>query len=169
VSARDQEVLDHVLRDLIADTTSRSPVARRGVPPKELLVSSTSANWPITIEQVLQQVTAEAWAALPAEARPELHAAAADLVANSTPGFVGFECTDRRIMPFRAGDAGDTSGRTSSDRPIHAWPPGFSAEGTLAVVRLSIPRGRHSVTATYVLSRRSQRWAILVREYADRL
>lgn len=168
VTSRDQEVLDHVLRDLIADTTDRSPVAMRGKPPERLSVASCSASWPITIEQVLHRQDVETWAQLPEDALPELQLAAADLVARSTPGFVGFESTDWRMTSVRDADANSAALRTRAGRPIRAWPPGFSADGTLAVVRLSIPWSRHSATATYVLSSEEQPWAILVRQYAIR-
>ena len=52
------------------------------------------------------------------------------------------------------------------DRPIQAWPPGYSNDKRVALVRLSIPWSIHSAVATYLLSKTSSGWIAVRRDLA---
>jgi hypothetical protein len=54
---------------------------------------------------------------------------------------------------------------TRYDRPIQAWPPGYSRDKSLCIVRLVIPWSMHHADATYLLVQRKARWVVLVRQF----
>ena len=51
------------------------------------------------------------------------------------------------------------------DRPLHAWPPGYSADGQYAIVFLSIPWSMHHADGTYLLARDGEVWRVVLRQF----
>jgi hypothetical protein len=165
IAPRDQDVLDVVLGDLLSFAAGHSPVSERGRPPKSLAFSSRSANWPISVESVLYRHEPEPWQRLPATALPQLQVAAEDLVERTARGgFSSFKSTNHRVT-VRAPADKETTGEALYDRFIQAWPPGYSPDGSLAVVCLTLPWSIHSATATYVLTKSATGWAVVVRQF----
>ena len=162
----DHEVLDLVLGDLLSKASEESLVSAHGGPPGRLTISSRSATQPITMENVLYRHEREPWRNLTEASLPQLREAAASLVSRvESGGFSGFQSSDLRVSVREPLDHQAESPEALFDRPIEAWPPGYSSDGVLAVVCLSIPWSIHSSTATYVLVKSSRRWTIVVRQF----
>ena len=48
---------------------------------------------------------------------------------------------------------------------VQAWPPGYSNDGTYAIVSLSLTRGHHGSTGLYVLHRNDGEWEVVYRKF----
>ena len=51
------------------------------------------------------------------------------------------------------------------ERPIRAWPPGYTRGGRYAIVFLSIPWSMHHADGTYLLERDGNGWKVLLRQF----
>jgi len=141
ISALDQAVLDAVLADLATYGGTDSPVAFRGAVAHPLEVAPDSADWPVTVAAVLHRHEPRLWRAFPGSDEAALAEAAADLVSRTTrhAGFAGFRSPNPHVQV--SGTKSTPKPRYSflATRPIKAWPPGYSLDQRLAVVRMSIP------------------------------
>jgi hypothetical protein len=168
IAARDQEVLDVVLSDLFSYVAEDSPVAIRGAAPLHLSIAPASVDWPGSIEAVLCQGEAGKWKQLSRTQRAALRQAAAHLVSRveRKRGFRDFKSHDARVQIYQQPPAGEEqSVEHWFNRPILASPPGFSTDGSLGIVVLSIPKDIHSASATYVLERAGSGWSIVMRQF----
>jgi hypothetical protein len=162
VLASDQEVLDVVLRDLLSIDSGETPLSVRGMPPEKLLVRSRTAMSRVDEDNVLYRYQADAWHRLSAAEEPRLRAAARNLVERARAGGVAIWSADERVVLVEP-DTGKPKGLV--DRPLVVLSPGFSPEGSLAVVRMTIPWSIHHATATYVLRCGATGWAVVVRQF----
>ncbi len=165
LTERDQLVLDRVLRDLLSAESGKTPVSIRGAPPETLSVASSSLSRTFKVFHLYLRHHSDAWSALPTTSDAALRAAADDLVARAAAGFSNFVSTDPRVTMVSESDLTSTGVHRFADRPIRAWPPGYSPDGSLAVVFLNIPWSMHSTSTTYVLALDSSGWNVVVRQF----
>jgi hypothetical protein len=155
--AVDQSILDAALARLLSDRGRGSALALRA--SKQLTVAPESADWPITVERVLQECDSSPRHLEPSQLS-RLREAADDLVSR-----VGRKAG---FSSFRSGIPGVKEPaqlrETDFEGPVVAWPPGYSRDGSLGIVRLSIPWSIHSADATYIFVKRTGRWALLARD-----
>ncbi len=158
-SIDDQQVLECALADLVRYSGKDWPGA------EPLSVAAEAVDWSVTVDEVLYRHDEESWRDLSSAEETALAQAAADLVSRTTleKGGVRFQSQHSRL------NVGDTATspepRYGESRPIHLWPPGFTADRRLVVVRMSIPTGWHHANATYVLARQGTGWTIRVRQF----
>jgi hypothetical protein len=166
-SASDQEVLEFALADLASYSGEDSPVVVRRTVTTPLEVAPDSADWPLTIDEVLHRHDASYWTAFPPADEAALAQAAADLVSRtkSRGGFSGFRSRESRVKVADANAGPKERYEFPETRSIRVWPPGFSSDRRLAVVRMSIPWSIHHAEATYVLGKRQGNWALQVRQF----
>lgn len=166
LSSRDRTVLNVVLEDLLTYSGDDSPVKTVKGPPDKLFFSPDAEEWPQTVEQVLYRHTKEPWEKLTQQQLTLAQEAAGNLADRSKGHdfFTGFEPVDARVHLVPKKKPAE-SVENIYNRPIKAWSPGFSSNGTLAVVRLSIPWSIHSADGTYVLIREGDAWSILLRQF----
>src|SRR5699024_9895044 len=91
--------------------------------------------------------------------------AAEDIVRRNyaAEGFKPFQPRDPRV---RLDDGAPALGRNIRfDRPVRAWPPGYSANVEFAIVFLSIPSSMHHADATYLLARDGDGWRVVLRQF----
>ena len=167
VSALDQEVLEFALADLATYSGKDSPVVVQGAVAVPLETAPHSADWPVTVEDVLYRHDAKYWKAFPPSDEAALAQAAADLVSRTTGGggFSGFRSGDSRVKVVEPNATPQPPYQFLATRPIRVWPPGFSGDRRLAVVRMSIPWSIHHANATYVLAKRQGNWVLQVRQF----
>ena len=158
----DFSALNFVLQDLLTYSGDDSPVLIKDSPPNELIFAPNAATWPQTVDAVLYRQEEKPWARLTAAQQILVQEAASNLVmrANSTNSFASFKPVDSRIRLFTDETTPDVFGR-----PIRAWPPGYSDDNSIAVVRLSIPWSIHHADGTYILARSDTGWTILLRQF----
>jgi hypothetical protein len=158
----DQQVIEAALADLL--TLSDSPVAMRKAPPAELRFAAEAATYPVKTDQILMQRDKEQWAALSREQMDAATEAAKDLVRRheAKATFAPFTPSDPRVKA-------ETQPRPTTigsiyERPIQAWPPGYTRDGRYAIVFLSIPWSMHHADGTYLLEREGSGWKVLLRQ-----
>lgn len=168
----DGAVLEAALKDLLADPAS--PLEPRVAERQQILVSTEASNRVPSSEDILLKYDMEQWKKL-SPAQLELAQMAAKDVARrarSKERFQGFAPKDPRIVQFTQADEEkaerekDPVKRLRRPQVFRAYPPGYSADGTLAVVYLAYPwsGGFHSGVATYVLARRGKAWDVLMHQ-----
>ena len=133
----DTSVLNVVLNDLLTYTGDDSPVAAKGNPPNELLFDPESATYAQTRDEVMFECREEPWRNLTPVQLDSASQAASDLVKRieSKDLTENFQSSDKRISTDAAKDG--------FDRPIRSWPPGFSADNRISIVRMVIPWSMH--------------------------
>lgn len=166
----DQEVMQVVLGDLLASTDS--PLARRDSPPAEIRLAAQPAKYPRTVATILLRHDKKQWAALSPHELTAATEAAEALVRRHQRGddFGPLKPIDPRIKiepdPTTAPAATANADRAVFGRPVHVYPPGYSSDGSFAVVALSIPWSIHHADATYILARDEQGgWRIILRQF----
>ena len=160
---RDHVVIEVALADLLA--LPESPLASRKVPPAEIKFAPRATTYPVKATRILMRRDKEKWAALSKEQLDGASEAAEEIVRRNyaADGFKPFEPRDPRV---RLDDGAPTPGRNLRfDRPVSAWPPGYSADGNHAIVFLSIPWSMHHADATYLLARDGDGWRIVLRQF----
>jgi hypothetical protein len=163
----DEDVLDAALADLATYVGEDSPVAFRGVVAAPLLVARDAADWPVTEAALLDRHEFKAWQAFPRSEEAALAQAAQNLVSRTTrhAGFGVFRSDNPRIQIFAPESAPKPKYSFLAARPIRMWPPGYSADNRIAIVRMSIPWSIHHADGTFVLANRQGAWSVLVREF----
>ena len=164
IDAVDQQLVDLVLGDLLSAEAGETPLSQKGKPPAMLLVSSRSAGWATSLDDVLSRHDPAAWSDFPASLEASLRQAAQQVVERVPVGFDGFWSADERVKTIEPA-AEPVKWSRSDRRPIRVWPPGHSADGALAIVCLTIPWSMHSSRGTYVLQQTESGWTVLVRHF----
>lgn len=167
---RDQAVIEAALADLL--TLTDSPlVMQRGTPPAEIRFAERPAPYRVTEQAITQQHEKEKWAALSERDVDAVTEAAREVVRRheNGEGFKPFRPRDPRVKieadPTTTTTTPATRRSRFDDRPVRAWPPGYTAEGQYAVVFLTIPWSMHSAETTYLLKRDGNGWRILLRQF----
>jgi len=158
VAVLDSEVLATVLDDL---------------PPtdhdaKLTTFARKAASYPQTVEDVLFRYEKERWTKLTDGQIKAFNEAAKQLVGRIKDAVV-FEKfnsqTERiRILEVEADESGQPSDRGRDNRPVQAWPPGYSNDQRFAVVRLVVPWSIHHADVTYLLAYEDGKWTVCLRQ-----
>ena len=162
---RDHVVIEAVLADLLA--AKESPVAVRGQAPTEIRFAEKAATYPVTAQGILLRHDKEKWAALSPTELDAATEAANEIVRRhaSSDGFKPFVPRDARVN-VQAEPTTQSARSSVLERPVQAWPPGFTADGRYAIVFLSIPWSMHHANATYLLQRGGgDGWRIVLRQF----
>ena len=160
---RDHAVIEIALADLLA--LPDSPLASRKVPPAEIKFTPRATSYPVKVTRILMRRDKEKWAALSKDQLDGASEAAEDVARRNyaADGFKPFQPRDPRV---RLDDGAPAPGRNLRfDRPVSAWPPGYSADGDYAIVFLSIPWSMHHADATYLLTRDGDGWRVVLRQF----
>ena len=164
-TAQDNDVLNVALSDLLAYGGQDSPLTTATGPPEKIRFAAEPEPSPQTEEQALRQYPEEPWKKLSAEQMSKAREAAQNLHARTGEhdAFVSFQPAKPgiEVVPH----VQKTTVENIYVRPIRAWRPGYSADGTVAIVRLSIPWSIHSADGTYILSKNGGSWALLLRQF----
>jgi len=157
----DREVVATVLEDLATYRGKDSPID--GIfSPNPLTLHAVPARYPRTVESVLVRYNPARWKALSVQDASAAQEAAEDLVRRIAANEEIFAAGSKHVPLYAGADAKAEPFRKS---PIEAWLPGYSKDGTLAIVALAIPWSIHGCSATYVLARGDRRWAVRVRDF----
>jgi hypothetical protein len=162
----DHQVLDAVLADLLA--SSKSPLAVRDAPPTEIRLAPNPPRYPIKVEGVLMRHDEQAWAALTPEQLAAAKEAADALIQRHQAGetFAPYRPADARVkIETEKPTAAPSTPLSRFDRPVQAYPPGFTADGKFAAVALSVPWSMHHADATYLLARDGDGWKVVLRQF----
>jgi hypothetical protein len=166
--ADDQRVLVAALRDLTTEAGDESPVAFRGAVRAPLQVSSELTTRAVTVEQILEGRDSEEWRAVSKSNGGRLVQAANDLILRISrrEDFIPFHSDSSRLEIRRP-----TQARSDDmfDRSTTMWPPGYSADRQIAIVRMSIPWSVHECIGTFLLERRQDDWLVIARAFRYRL
>lgn len=169
VDVLDAEVVAVVLDDLLTFAGDDSPVAVRGSPPNKILFAAKPARYPETVDQVLYQHKKKLWLTLTAGQTTAAREAAENLVKRlqNRDDSAEFKTKDKRIRIHveREPQSQEESDRSMFERPIQAWPPGYSTDRRFAIVRLVIPWSIHHAEGTYLLSEENGKWTVLLRQF----
>jgi len=166
LEAEDQRVLNTVLNDLLTYREKDSPILTEHDSPTNLLFVPAAVTWPLTMEQVLYRQDATSWHQLDGEYAQPIREAASNLVSRvgRADSFRKFHPSDKRVQLFDD----DSNLGLLDRRPIRAWLPGYSLNGSIVLVRLTIPWSIHVAEGTYVLRRGDGKWTILLRQFVFR-
>ena len=160
--AFDHSILNIVLEDLLSYTSPDSPVLDAGASPKTLHFDPAPAIWPRTIDAVLYQKAGVQWSDLQRENEKHIAEAASNLVARITTPTSGepYIPANPRIQLLS-----EASQYTTWVRPIRAYRPGYSLDGSIAISLVVIPWGNHHADGTYILFRAEESWRIALRQF----
>lgn len=167
----DHGVLMAVLLDLLGDAGKDSPLEMFGGPPPKIAFSNAAVESAPSLEDVLRHVDE-------VDLGDAGHLSNEQLArAKEAAAMLGERCRARRpFAPIVSRDGrirvrNQDSPIRSDDpfdhvRPVEAWPPGYTADGRLAVVRLVMPwSGWHVAMGTFVLEDLGGRWTVRLRRY----
>jgi hypothetical protein len=160
---RDQITIEAALGDLL--TLTDSPLDVRGQPPAEIKFAPRASTYPVKVSQILMRRDKAKWDALSKEQLDAGTEAAEDIARRNyaADGFKPFQPRDPRI---KLDDGAPEPGRNLRfDRPVHAYPPGYSADRNYAIVFLSIPWSMQHADGTYLLARDGAGWRVILRQF----
>ncbi|MGB7160541.1 MAG: hypothetical protein WBD40_20920 [Tepidisphaeraceae bacterium] len=159
----DHAVLDFVLGDLL--TLNDSPLKVRNGPPAEIRFAPEPARYPVTPKRVLMRRDEKLWAALSqTDVDGAAEATAALILRHERKETFGpFQPATPRVK-LETQPPPTTIG-SIYERPVRAWPPGYSDDGRYAVVFLSIPWSMHHADGTYLLRREADGWRVALRQF----
>ena len=163
----DEAVLEVALADLATYAGEDSPVAFQGVVSTPLLVASEPADGPIPQDNVLEKLKEKAWKSLPRSEEARLVEAVGSLATRATrhADVNAFESKNPRVKMVKPGSEQKPKYWFLVPRPIRIWPPGYSVDGRIAMVRMSIPWSMHHADGTFLLTSRQGTWHVLVRQF----
>jgi hypothetical protein len=160
---RDQTAIEAALGDLL--TLTDSPLDVRGQPPAEIKFAPRASTYPVKVSQILMRRDKAKWDALSKEQLDAATEAAEEIARRNyaADGFKSFQPRDPRI---KLDDGAPAPGRNLRfDRPVHAYPPGYSADGNYAIVFLSILWSMHHADGTFLLVRDGAGWRVILRQF----
>lgn len=167
--SRDAAVLAIVYQDIL---TFDGPGAPRKIhvirDDGRILVQRKACEYKITVDRaLLDSVRSQAEKeGLTQDQLARAQSAAEDLVGRFEAGDDFEALPPAEIGLVYESEAASTQPRgLRFDRPICTWTPGYSADGRLALVRMSIPWSIHSGDATYLLEKQGDEWTILLRDF----
>jgi hypothetical protein len=166
-AGRDWAVLEVVLKDRF--TWSDSPIEPGREARKQILFSPEAPVYRPGLDEILDRTDVKEWNKISPVQLGLAREAARDLVhrLGEKEPFRGFWPNDKRIL------ISDESGTLPIYDPLRpfrpqvfrAYAPGYSRDGQLAIVRLTLPwsGGVRSGNGTYVLTRNEGDWVVLIR------
>ena len=158
----DHSTLNIALEDLLTYAGADSPVLDAGSPPKTLIFDPTPAIWPRTIDALLNQMAGYKWADVQRENEKHIAESASNLVTriiNPTSG-EPYIPANPRIRLFS-----EATRHNTWARPIRAYRPGYSLDGSTAIILMVIPWGNHHADGTYILFRAEESWRVALRQF----
>lgn len=161
VSERDNRVLSSVMTDLVSYRGKDSPVRGPFSPPKPLVFAREPERGEVSVADILYRQEKGPWESLTADqirgaAESAFHLARRAKVASGQFAFAAPNVNVR----------GTPESREFNDRLLSAYPPGYSDEQQVAIVRLHIPWSMwHSVVGTYVVISDGESWKVLLRQF----
>ena len=158
----DQSTLNIALEDLLTYAGADSPVLDAGGPPKALLFDPAPAIWPRTVDAVLYQKAGVKWAEVQRENEKNIAEAASNLVARIPTPTSGepYIPANPQIQLFS-----EATQHNTWVRPIRAYRPGYSLDGSTAIILMVIPWGNHHADGTYILVRAEESWRVALRQF----
>jgi hypothetical protein len=165
IDASDRDVLDAVLSDLL--TQGDTPIGVQKAPPKSILLSADPATYPQTAKAVLMRHDKKLWDALSPEQIAAATEAADQLVERHKRGdaLPAEPSRDDRVKLQPGPPPKFNPLDMKTERPVVAYPPGYTKNGEVAVVSLILPWSMHHADATYILARDGERWKIILRQF----
>jgi hypothetical protein len=163
-AARDFDVLETVLKDLLS--SKESPLEGMRVPEAErrirLFVEAGQRDF------YSREISIDISRALP----DTVYRGRARWIAQSVDdhvrrsarknSFEAFRPTDHRIILTEQANEPTTNSVYRRRRQVFlAYPPGYSRDGELAIVRMTFPWSIHSGYVVYVLSKENEGWRVL--------
>ncbi len=163
---RDQSVLNVVLLDLMTYSGDDYPANAKKIPPNEIYFRPNANNRPQTINDVLRRTDEKKWKQLTTQQHKLSKEAAQNLVARTNTGdfFTDFKAKDKRIHLYPKQKKVDFLD-PDRKRPFQAWTPGYSKDGTLALVRLTFSWSIHGAESTYILLKEDKKWKVILRQF----
>jgi hypothetical protein len=164
--ASDQRVLVVALKALTTYAGDDSPVAFRGKVSTPVAVSSNMHDARVTVEQILDRQQSTMWSPLTQAQERGRAQAANDLASRAArrTHVIEFRSESSSLSVVRP--SGGTTLEGSEDRRmIRMWPPGYSADGGMSIVRMSIPWSMHECIGTFVLERQQGDWVVVAQEF----
>lgn len=157
---RDADVLEIVLLDLLTDP--ESPVEGRKL-LKQIRFSPAPPERAPQLETVLRRYNAKAWERLSGGQVEAVKEGADDLArrAKARESLAAFHPKDARIVRSTR----EPDRNALRPQVFRAYPPGYTANGQLAVVHLVFPWSIHSGDTTYVLTKRADGWSIVLKQF----
>jgi hypothetical protein len=165
LAARDAAVLEAVLLDVFTDPKSPLEGPReKGAPIRFTTTRLKRAPDP---EIVLRRYDTKAWDRLSAAQLEQIKQAAGNLQRRvaAKDSLVGFRPKDARIAVLVPVQDEPRQRLPLGPQVFDAYPPGYTADGQLAVVHLGFPWSIHHGDATYILTRRGGGWSILLKQF----
>jgi hypothetical protein len=160
-TSTDYEVVATMLEDLVSYSGEDSPIDDI-FSPDPLRLDPVPTRGTPTVDGLLEQSNPEAWRDLSPADTEALRRAAKDYVRRSKRPAAPFTSGSEHV-PLYTGDRKKASLR---DRPISASLPGYSPDGRLSIVTVSIPWSIHGCSGVYVLSKDGTGWRVRVRDFA---
>jgi hypothetical protein len=156
----DQETLDAALSHLVADVSKGFLYSIR---VSKVVMASDSASWPISVDQLRRRCERDGPDVATSEAGFDEAAQEMASRVSRKAGFARFRSRVRGVQSYVPPSPG-TETNPFTERPVRAWPPGFSKDKSVAIVRFSVPWSIHSADVTYVLKKSTRGWAVLTRD-----
>lgn len=164
-SLRDTSVIEAVLIDLLS--RSNSPIEPKNETPRILYFSPEAVGQEIDREAVLSTTDATAFDNLSTKQLMRVREAADHLIrrVKRNEPFTDFQPKDSRIKLYSTNIDRRHFRKRRFNLPqiFRAYPPGYSRDSELAIVRLSFTwsGNMHGAAGLYVLTKRNDGWAVL--------
>ena len=161
VNERDNRVLSAVMTDLLSYRGEDSPVRGPFSLPEPLVFAREPERGEVSVADILYRHEKGPWETLTSD---QIRAAAESALhlahrAKATSGEFAFVAPDVTVR-------GASESREFYDRVLSAYPPGYSSEQHVAIVRLHIPWSMwHSVVGTYIVISDGDVWRVLLRQF----
>jgi hypothetical protein len=167
----DGAVLEAVLKGLLTDQDS--PLEQRDTARTKILFSTEALDGAPLLEMDLMKHDVKQWKKLSATQLAQVETAAKEIVrrAAAKERFQGLRLKNPRVVLHTRADDEKLEGekdplkRLRRPQIFRAYPPGYSADGSLAVAHLGFTYGLHGGVATYVLAQRKRDWEVLMRQF----
>jgi hypothetical protein len=159
--SKDYQVLEMVLRDLITYDGIDKPLSV-GPAPREVFFNPEPYRSGLAgvLEPLRRQ---KIWERMSGQERAVAQEAAEHLAkrTDTKDTFKLYRAQDSRIHVSTKRREPDKNARYFARYPVQAWAPGYSSDGTYAVVQLFFPELLHPSIGTYVLQKQDEKWKVL--------
>lgn len=159
--AQNTQVLDAVLRDLITYNRVDKPLSLSHAPREVFFNVHTVPKGATDILNPLRHQ--KVWARMSRQEQAAAEEAAGQIKDRpaSRRAFSNYQPGDRRIHAVFGPAKPRNSAPYFAMFPVQAAVPGYSRDGTIAVVRLNFPEIFHPSQGAYVLQKKDNQWKVL--------
>jgi hypothetical protein len=168
---RDYQVLEVVLEDLLAYKGKDSPHPFRDPSADHILFDRTTVRYQIGRSEILEAFRRERGIHMTADEQEVVGHLADDMLRRNKHrvSFTGFKPRDKQIIILEQNETSPPAKRGLPlyfpERPVGAWLPGYSADGSFALRSLSILWSIHYAKGTYLLAKRGSVWRVQRRSF----